>query len=173
MLNNAGITDPQTALALNGINPAFCLIGAVLGARMTDIVGRRPLLLYTTVFALCCFAILTGTSKLSIDNPSNTAAANTTAAFIFNSGIIFSFGWTPVQSMHIAETLPTAARAKGTEIGGFASSPASTVIQYSSGPAFENIRYYFYLVLVCSGTSPKQCSSISPFWKLKIVHWKN
>lgn len=64
MLNNAGITDPQKALALNGINPALCLIGAVLGARITDIVGRRPLLLYTIVFALCCFAILTGTSKL-------------------------------------------------------------------------------------------------------------
>ncbi|KAG8415371.1 hypothetical protein J3459_011418 [Metarhizium acridum] len=99
MLNNAGITDPQKALALNGINPALCLVGAVLGARMTEIVGRRPLLLYTIVFTSCCFAILTDTSEMSMDKPSNAAAANTTVAFIFIFSIFFSFDLTPLQSM--------------------------------------------------------------------------
>ena len=51
-------------------------------------------------------------------------------------------------SMYIAETLPTATRAKGTAIGNLASAAASTVIQYSSGPAFQAIKYYFYLVFV-------------------------
>lgn len=50
--------------------------------------------------------------------------------------------------MYIAETLPTATRAKGTAVGNFASSAASTVLAYSSGPAFQNIKYYFYLVFV-------------------------
>jgi hypothetical protein len=50
--------------------------------------------------------------------------------------------------MYIAETLPTATRAKGTALGNFASSAASTIIQYSSGPAFKHIGYYFYLVFV-------------------------
>jgi sugar porter (SP) family MFS transporter len=148
MLNNAGIVDTKKVLALNGVNPALCFVGAVFGARMTDVIGRRPLLLYTIVFASVCFAIITGTSKLSIDDPGNMAAANTTVAFIFIFGIVFSFGWTPLQSMYIAETLPTATRAKGTAIGNFASSAASTVIQYSSGPAFENIHYYFYVVFI-------------------------
>ncbi|KAL9572243.1 hypothetical protein ACKAV7_003626 [Fusarium commune] len=148
MLKNAGITAQHTVLALNGINPVLCLFGAVLGARLTDIVGRRPLLLYSIVFCSCCFAIITGTSKLSLDQPSNHAAANTTVAFIFIFGIVFSLGWTPLQSMYIAETLPTATRAKGTALGNFASSAASTIIQYSSGPAFKHIGYYFYLVFV-------------------------
>lgn len=148
MLTNAGITDERKVLALNGVNPALSLIGAVLGARMTDVVGRRPLLLCSIVFASCCFAIITGTSKLSLEQPGNQAAANTTVAFIFIFGIVFSFGWTPLQSMYIAETLPTATRAKGTAVGNLASSAASTVIQYSSGPAFEKIGYYFYLVFV-------------------------
>jgi MFS family permease len=148
MLNNAGIVETKKVLALNGVNPALCFLGAVLGARMTDVIGRRPLLLYSIVFASCCFAIITGTSKLSIDNPANVAAANTTVAFIFIFGIVFSFGWTPLQSMYIAETLPTATRAKGTAVGNLASSAASVVIQYSSGPAFEHIGYYFYLVFV-------------------------
>jgi MFS family permease len=115
---------------------------------MTDLIGRRPLLLYTIVFASVCFAIITGTSKMATDDPTQVAAANTTIAFIFIFGIVFSFGWTPLQSMYIAETLPTATRAKGTAVGNFASSVASTILQYASGPAFEKIGYYFYLVFV-------------------------
>ncbi|KAK3300644.1 uncharacterized protein B0H64DRAFT_428671 [Chaetomium fimeti] len=120
----------------------------VLGFGVSFVVGRRPLLLYTIVFASVCFAIITGTSKLATDDPTQVAAANTTIAFIFIFGIVFSFGWTPLQSMYIAETLPTATRAKGTAVGNFASSVASTILQYASGPAFEKIGYYFYLVFV-------------------------
>lgn len=148
MLEAAGINNEKKVLAINGINPVLCLFAASLGARMTDIVGRRPLLLCTTVFASVCFAIITGTSKIAIDDPTNSNAGNATVAFIFIFGIVFSFGWTPLQSMYIAETLPTATRAKGTAVGNFASSAASTVIQYSSGPAFGAIHYYFYLVFV-------------------------
>ncbi|KAF4609807.1 hypothetical protein G7Y89_g15817 [Cudoniella acicularis] len=50
--------------------------------------------------------------------------------------------------MYIAETLDTTNRAKGTAIGNLGSSIASTVIQYGSGPAFQQCSYYFYLVFV-------------------------
>ncbi|KAK3393315.1 hypothetical protein B0H63DRAFT_491346 [Podospora didyma] len=148
MLKSAGITDEHKVLALNGINPALSFFGAILGARMTDVVGRRPLLLGSIVFSSMCFAIITGTSKMATDDPTQVAAANTTIAFIFIFGIVFSFGWTPLQSMYIAETLPTATRAKGTAVGNFSSSVASTILQYASGPAFEKLGYYFYLVFV-------------------------
>ncbi|KAK3947842.1 hypothetical protein QBC32DRAFT_365494 [Pseudoneurospora amorphoporcata] len=129
MLKSAGITDEHKVLALNGINPALSLIGAVTGARMTDVVGRRPLLLYTIVFSSICFAIMTGTSKLAMPGhvsnlddadtqaltPSQCVAANSTIAFIFIFGMVFSFGWTAFQSMYIAETLLTATRAKETK----------------------------------------------------------
>lgn len=148
MLQSAGIDDQRTVLMLNSINPVLSFIGSLLGARLTDKLGRRPLLIYTTLFASLCFAVITGTSKLATDDPSNKAAANTTVGFIFMFGIVFSFGWTPLQSMYIAETLPTATRAKGTAVGNFASSVASTILAYSSGPAFENIKYYFYIFFV-------------------------
>jgi hypothetical protein len=41
MLNAAGITEERKVLALNAINPVLSFGGAVLGARMTDTVGRR------------------------------------------------------------------------------------------------------------------------------------
>ncbi|CAP60204.1 uncharacterized protein PODANS_1_5170 [Podospora anserina S mat+] len=148
MLESAGIVQEQRVLALNGINPVLSLFGAVLGARMSDVIGRRALLLYTIVFASVCFAIITGTSKMATDDPTQVAAANTTIAFIFIFGIVFSFGWTPLQSMYISECLPTSTRAKGTAVGNFSSAAASTILQYASGPAFEKIGYYFYLVFV-------------------------
>ncbi|CEL02145.1 Putative Sugar transporter (Hexose transporter) [Aspergillus calidoustus] len=148
MLENAGIVSEGRKLLLNGIYAPLSFLGAILGARMTDTIGRRPLLIYSLLFCSVAFAIITGTSKQATEDPSNTAAANTTIAFIYLFGIIFSFGWTPLQSMYIAETLTTTTRAKGTAVGNLASSISSTIIQYSSGPAFDNIHYYFYLVFV-------------------------
>lgn len=91
---------------------------------------------------------MTGTSKLATEDPNNKVAANTVIAFIYVFGVIFSLGWTPLQSMYIAETLTTETRAKGTAAGNLASNIASAVIQYSAGAAFESIHYYFYLVFV-------------------------
>ncbi|KAH0440734.1 hypothetical protein CcaCcLH18_02404 [Colletotrichum camelliae] len=149
LLKNAGIDDDEKkVLALNAINPILCFGAALAGARMTDVVGRRPLLIYSIIFCSFCFAIITGTSKLATSDASNDAAANATIAFIFIFGIVFSFGWTPLQSMYIAEILNTATRAKGTAVGNFASAVGSTIIQYASGPAFLNIDYYFYIVFI-------------------------
>ena len=148
MLQNAGITSEKTQLMLNGIYPVICFFGALLGARLTDKIGRRPLLLCSIVFCSICFAIITGTSKLATHDKFNAPAANATIAVIYLFGIVFSFGWTPLQSMYIAETLSTNTRAKGTAIGNLASSISSTIIQYASGPAFLHIGYYFYLVFV-------------------------
>lgn len=50
--------------------------------------------------------------------------------------------------MYIAETLPAATHVKGTAVGNLASSISSTTIKYSSGPEFEKIGYYFYIVFV-------------------------
>lgn len=148
MLKSAGITSEKTQLLDNAIYPILCLFAACSGARLSDKFGRRPLMIYSLVFSSCAFAIITATSKLAIKQPYNTNASNTTVAFIYLFGIVFSFGWTPLQSMYIAETLTTTTRAKGTAVGNLLSSISSAIIQYGSGPAFANIKYYFYLVFV-------------------------
>ena len=148
MAENAGIADEKTQLLLNGIYPVLCFFASVAGAGLLDKVGRRPLLIYSLAFCSICFAIITGTSKIVDDNAANRTAANTTIAFIYLFGIVFSFGWTPLQAMYICETLTTVTRAKGTALGNFMTSVSGVVIQYSSGPAFEKIGYYFYLVFV-------------------------
>lgn len=148
MLNTAGLTEEKLVLALNATNSVLGFLGSIVGARLTDRVGRRPLLLYSIVICSGIFAVIFGSSKLAVDDPTNKHAANTTIAFIFLFGVVFSLGWTAQQSMYIAETLTTATRAKGTALGNFASSAISLVLAYSSAPAFEKIGYYFYLVFV-------------------------
>ncbi|KAF5684599.1 lactose permease [Fusarium circinatum] len=148
MMNTAGIKDEKLVLALNATNSVLGLIGSVIGARLTDRVGRRPLLIYSILFCSVIFAVITGTSKMAVDDASNKNAANTTIAFVFLFGVVFSLGWTAQQSMYIADTLTTSTRAKGTALGNWASSCISLVLAYSSGPAFEKIGYYFYLVFV-------------------------
>ncbi|KAL2859149.1 general substrate transporter [Aspergillus pseudodeflectus] len=146
MLANAGITSEDTQLLINGLNPVICFIASILGAQFCDRIGRRPILLWSIGFCSICFAVITGTSKAAIEG--NTTAAYGTIVFVFLFGAVFSFGWTPLQTMYIVETLTTTTRAKGTAIGNLASAASSVVIQYSSGPAFADISYYFYLFFV-------------------------
>lgn len=103
-------------------------------------------MLYSILFASASFLIMFGTTKLAHDDPSDTAAGNASIAFIYVFGIVFSFGWTPLQSLYIAETLPTATRAKGTAIGNLCSNAAGAVSNYGIGPGLNHIGYYFYLV---------------------------
>ncbi|KAK9427419.1 general substrate transporter [Lipomyces doorenjongii] len=147
MIEIAGITDQHRKLLLNGFNPVLCWLGSVVGANLLDRLGRRPLLLYTAIFSSVCFAIITGTTKHGLDTGS-AASTNTTIAFVYLFSTMFALGWTPLQAMYVTECLTTSTRAKGTAVGNFVSSIASAVIQYSSGPAFADIGYYFYLVFV-------------------------
>lgn len=147
MVQNAGVTSESKQLLFNAANPIACFIASLIGAYLTDKIGRRPMLLYSTMFFSISFAVMTGTSKLSVVDK-NTAAAGTTIAFIFLFSFAFSLAWTPLQAMYIVETLTTAARARGTAVGNFASAAVSTAIQYASGPALASIGYYFYLFFV-------------------------
>ena len=148
MTKMAGIDDAHTQLILNAINPIICFCAAITGARMCDVIGRRPLLLYSIVFCSMSFLVIFGTSKMVKEDPSNTVAANASIAFIYVFGVVFSFGWTPLQSMYIAETLPTATRAKGTAMGNLASNAAAAICNYGVGPGLDAIGYWFYLVFV-------------------------
>ncbi|KAL1893482.1 hypothetical protein Sste5346_006310 [Sporothrix stenoceras] len=147
-LENAGITSQSRRLLLNAINSPLCFVAAITGSFLVDRAGRRPMLMGTLAIITCCFAIITPTSKLAADNPDNSAAGNATIAFIYLFGIIYSFAWTPMAPMYVVECLGTNARAKGKSVAQFVTAASSAIIQYSSGPAFQNIHYYFYCVFI-------------------------
>ncbi|KAK9480266.1 putative lactose permease [Lipomyces japonicus] len=147
MMETSGITNEKTKLLLNGIFPVISWIASVVGSLFTDRVGRRPMLIYTGICFSICFAIIMATTKYGVELK-NKSLTNTSIVFVYIFGTIFSFGWTPLQAMYITETLRTDMRAKGNGLAQFLSQVAQVVIQYGSGPAFQNISYYYYLVFV-------------------------
>ncbi|GFF96059.1 lactose permease [Aspergillus lentulus] len=148
MLENAGITSQSRKLLLNGIYAPLCFVASVSGSMFLDKAGRRPLLMSSLVGCIICFTIITPLSKVADQDPSNSAAANASIAFIYLFGITFSFAWTPISPMYVVECLDTHTRAKGKSMAQFFTACASAIIQYSSGPAFQHIKYYFYIVFI-------------------------
>ncbi|KAJ5737237.1 Major facilitator superfamily domain general substrate transporter [Penicillium malachiteum] len=162
MLENAGITSQQKKLMLNGIFTVLTFLANLCGARLMDKVGRRPLLLGTLSFCIVCFAIIVPTSKFAIENPHNSAIANTTVAFIYLFGLSIYLAWAPLSPMYIVEVLDTNTRAKGKSLAQLFTAVASTVITYSSSPAFAALKYYIYLIFI--GWDLLELTVIYFFW---------
>lgn len=148
MLENAGITSESKKLLLNGINAPLCFIASISGSMLLDKAGRRPLLMGSLLGCMVFFAILTPLSKLANTDPDNPAAANSSIAFIYLFAITFSTAWTPLSPMYVVECLETSTRAKGKSLAQFITACSSAVVSYSSGPAFQHIKYYFYIAFI-------------------------
>ncbi|TFY81557.1 hypothetical protein EWM64_g2447 [Hericium alpestre] len=111
LLKNAGIVSQNRQLTLNFVNSVTSFIGALSGSASVDHIGRRKLLLISTGLCVVTLAIVTG--LLSDNGNGNQVRANAGISFIYLFMVIFSFGWTPMQSLYGAEVLSYEARAKG------------------------------------------------------------
>lgn len=147
IVEQTGITNAHTQLLMNALNPVVSWIAAILGAILLDKVGRRPFLLSGVLGMSICLAIVTGCTKLSVDD-ANKAAGTAGIFFIYLFSVIFSLCLVPLLPFYISETLATETRAKGTAIGQVVGSAASILGQYTSAVAIGAIGYYYYLVFI-------------------------
>lgn len=146
MVANAGITSQKTKLLLNGINAPLGFFAVIFGARFSDRVGRRPLLLGSLSIIIVLLYTMTAVSKYAYTHESNHSAANATIAIIYLFSIVVSGSLGTLSPVYIPECLETSSRAKGKSLALLVVSACSAIITYSSGPAFEHLKYYFYLV---------------------------
>lgn len=110
MVQAAGITNTNTQLLINAINPIFSMIAAIVGASMLDRLGRRTMMMYSLVGALACYILLTAFSAQSENTP-NLAYGVIVSIYLF--GICFAWGFTPLQTLYSVECLENRTRAKG------------------------------------------------------------
>lgn len=85
-------------------------------------------------------------SKYAYTHEENHSAANATIAIIYLFSIVASGSLGTLSPVYIPECLETNSRAKGKSLALLVVSACSAIITYSSGPAFEHLKYYFYLV---------------------------
>ncbi|RDW56878.1 hypothetical protein BP5796_12945 [Coleophoma crateriformis] len=146
MVANAGITSQHTKLLLNGINAPLGFFAVLFGARFSDRFGRRPLMLGSLAIVIVLLYTLSAVSKYAYTHTGNHSAANATIAIIYIFSIVVSGSLGTLSPVYIPECLETNSRAKGKSLALLVVSACSAIVTYASGPAFQHLKYYFYLV---------------------------
>jgi MFS family permease len=110
MIEQAGITDSSKQLLINAINPIFSMMGAVYGATLLDKLGRRVMMLGGLTGGLLSYIMLTAFTAETEKNP-HLSYGVIVSIYLF--GILFSWGFTPLQTLYAVECLENRMRAKG------------------------------------------------------------
>lgn len=143
MFATAGITNTDTQLLLNAINPIFSMMGAIYGASLLDKLGRRKMMLMGLVGSLFFYVLLTAFTA--------NAGANSNLGYgvivsIYCFGICFSWGFTPLQTLYSVECLENRTRAKGSGLNFLFLNVAMVVNTYGISVGIEAIAWKLYIV---------------------------
>ena len=145
MIKNAGITDTNTQLLLNAINPIFSMIAAIYGATLLDKLGRRTMMMGGLSGALVCYILLTAFTAQSEFHP-NLSYGVIVSIYLF--GIFFAWGFTPLQTLYAVECLENRTRAKGSGLNFLFLNVAIVVNTYGISVGMEAIQWRLYIVYV-------------------------
>ena len=143
MLENAGITDSNTQLLLNAINPLASLVAAVVGTTFLDKVGRRKMMIGALIGSCFFFALLTA---FTAESETNNKLAYAVIVSIYLYSICFASGMTPCQTLYIVECLENRTRAKGMSLKFLAVNIAMIVNTYGIAVGIEEIGWKLYVV---------------------------
>lgn len=145
MIENAGITNKNKQLLINAINPIFSMMGAVYGATLLDKLGRRFMMLAGLAGALFSYVLLTAFTASSAAHP-NLSYGTIVSIFLF--GIIFAWGFTPLQTLYAVECLENRTRAKGSGLNFLFLNIAMVVNTYGISVGIAKIGWKLYLVYI-------------------------
>lgn len=145
MMKNAGITNTNTQLLLNAINPLVSLLAAIVGTGFLDKVGRRVMMMGALTCSCFFFALMTAFTAESPDNP-NMAYGVIVSIYLYS--ICFATGMTPCQTLYVVECLENRTRAKGTSLKFLAVNIAVIVNTYGISVGIEEIGWKLYIVYI-------------------------
>lgn len=145
MIENAGIHDKNKQLLINAINPIFSMMGAIYGATLLDRLGRRFMMLCGLCGALISYILLTAFTA-ETDKHANLSYGVIVSIFLF--GVVFAWGFTPLQTLYAVECLENRTRAKGSGLNFLFLNIAMVVNTYGISIGIAKIGWKLYLVYV-------------------------
>ncbi|KAH6679017.1 general substrate transporter [Halenospora varia] len=145
MIENAGITDKNKQLLINAINPIFSMMGAMYGATLLDKLGRRFMMLAGLTGALASYIMLTAFTA-SAEKHASLSYGVIVSIFLF--GIIFAWGFTPLQTLYAVECLENRTRAKGSGLNFLFLNVAMVVNTYGISVGIAKIGWKLYIVYI-------------------------
>ncbi|KAJ5382979.1 Major facilitator superfamily domain general substrate transporter [Penicillium concentricum] len=146
LLATAGVTDTTKVLNVNLGNTILSASGAYMGSYLGPKFRRRPMMIGASIACSICFASLSATTGVYAKTE-QTGAATGSIAFIFLTGLCYSFGWTPLQAMYAVECLSYETRAKGMAMYSVFTNIALLVNQFGFGNAISAIGWHTYIIL--------------------------
>ncbi|CAJ0554683.1 Ff.00g131960.m01.CDS01 [Fusarium sp. VM40] len=146
-----GSKQVDVAMGMNAIQIVF----AALGASLTDIVGRRPMLIVVNLVCALCWVGVTVPASIAnitdLDDKSQVdgvtaPVSRAMLAWVYLFQIFYSIGWTPLQALYPVEVLSYEIRAKGMAFSSLFTNAAMLVMQFGIPVALENIAWKTYIV---------------------------
>ncbi|KAI1118181.1 lactose permease [Nemania sp. NC0429] len=145
MIAAAGITNVNTQLLINAINPIFSLLAAVYGATCLDKLGRRPMMLWGLAGSCVFYVLLTAFTAETARHPSLSYG---TIVSIYLFGICFAWGFTPLQTLYAVECLGNRTRAKGSGLNYLFLNVAIIVNTFGISVGIRAIGWRLYIVYI-------------------------
>lgn len=146
MLGQAGIDNANTQLLINALNPITSMIASILGALTLDWYGRRKILLFSTAGSVILMSAMAATTAVA--DQGHTAASYAMIVCMFLFGMVFSFGYTPLQALYPAECLDTKTRVKGLAINSFVLGVVGFYNTFVPPVALGKIGWHFYFIYI-------------------------
>jgi MFS family permease len=138
LVANVGITNTNTQLLLNIIYAITGWIPAIVGARLHDVVGRRKMLLGSTMGMAVCLSIVAGTASGYVQT-GGKAVSSASIAFIYIFGSVFALAFTSMQPIYPGEVLSNDMRAKGIGVFQITAGCAGFVNTFAAPVALNNV----------------------------------
>jgi len=149
LLEQLGVKDPKTQLLYQAILNVISFAMSTVGARFTDRLGRRPVLLIATgMFVGIWTAITALTALYGKKTNENDAGSRAAIAFIYLFGITYSFAYTPLQALYPVECLAYETRAKGMGMYNLFVNIAAFFNTYAIPVIWEKITWRLYFLYI-------------------------
>ncbi|KAH7247171.1 hypothetical protein NW759_007937 [Fusarium solani] len=151
ILNNIGITDPETQNLINGGLQIYNMVVATTAACLVDRLGRRFLFLLSTIgmmFSFVIWIILSARNQQLNYEKKGLGIGVVVMVFVFYA--FYNFAMNPLPIAYLVEVLPYTLRAKGLTIFNLAQFSSSLFNGFVNPVGMEALGWRYYIVFACA-----------------------
>jgi len=150
VLNDIGITNGETQNLINGGLQIFNFIIACSSATLVDRLGRRPLLLTSTVGMLSTFVVWTILAARNQMEDGHKGLGYGIVVLIFVFFGFYNIAMSPLPIAYLLEVLPYTLRSKGLSIFNMGQICSGLFNGFVNPVALEALRWKYYIVFVAA-----------------------
>lgn len=147
MLETVGVTSVTKQTLISGFLQLFNLVVAVSAATQVDRLGRRTLLLASSIGMLVCYVIITGLSG-SFANTANSATGLAVIPMLFIYYGFYDIAFTPLVVSYPAEIWQYHLRSRGVAVTSFSTFLALFFNLFVNPIALNSIAWKYYIIYV-------------------------